>query len=376
VPRPANAAGLIELANEGALSPQRFHEFVGETARAVGAPSGNVQAFKAGTAECLFACLNGPNYSERALRLYQSGYMHIEPHRKFVTRDYMGNSSRVMLCHEFISEAEAANDAYFQEFLIPETGTRWLAGNLSFDDPEHAIQFGFARLADQTPFNEAAGRLLEKLTPHLRHAVKVAIALASTPDISAAFSEAFGRRSASIYLLDRHGRVVWMNEAAEHCARTDAAIGVRGGLLHASDPMDNTRLERAIREAATSPAEAETGDFDIADAMGRRIPVSVRSAGPIAAAIGGLSQARIIVLAGGHAPNRIASDRLIRLYNLTTAEARLCLDMAEGLDVEDCAARRGTRPHTARTQLKSIFAKTGVSRQAELVALVWRWAQV
>src|SRR5262245_35301552 len=100
------AAQLIELANEGALDGDRFREFIAETARAIGAPSGNVLAFQPGTSTMLFAAMIGPNYSERVLQLYQSDFMHIEPHRKFVTREHMASDAAILLCHDFISETD------------------------------------------------------------------------------------------------------------------------------------------------------------------------------------------------------------------------------------------------------------------------------
>jgi DNA-binding CsgD family transcriptional regulator len=376
VPRTASAAQLIELAYEGALDAGRFREFVGETARAIGAPSGNVMAFQPGTSNLLFAQLVGPNYTDRALALYQSEFMHIEPHRKFVTREHMGADTGVLLCHDFISEEESERDPYFQDYLIPETGTRWLAGNLSFDDSVHAIQFGFPRLADQTPFSERARTLLERVTPHLRRAVKVSIALSHSKAVEAALADSFGRHWAAIYLLDATGRIVWMNQAAEEGVPGSTALSVKGGRLRARTPAAGAKLEKAIRDAQGMVVRADAGDFDMPDREGRRTPVSVRPAGPLGAAIGGPAQARVAVMAGGHAPARITAQRLIGLYGLTQAEARLCLDLAEDLTIEDCAKRRDTSPHTARTQLKNIFAKTGTRRQAELVALVWRWAQV
>jgi len=376
VPRTASAAQLVELAQEGALDAGRFREFVGETARAIGAPSGNVLAFQPGTSNVLFAQLVGPNYTDRVLRLYQSEFMHIEPHRKFVNREHMGADTNVLLCHNFISETEAERDPYFQDYLIPETGTRWLAGNLSFDDPVHAIQFGFPRLADQTPFSERARALLERLTPHLRRAVKVSIALSHSKDVEAALADAFGRHWAAIYLLDAAGRIVWMNQAAEDGVPGSTALVVKGGRLRARTSAAGAKLDKAIRDAQGMVVRADAGDFDMPDREGRRIPVSVRPAGPLGAAIGGPAQACVAVMAGGHAPARLTGQRLIKLYRLTPAEARLCLDLAEGLAIEDCARRRDTSPHTARTQLRNVFAKTGTSRQAELVALVWRWAQV
>ena len=52
------------------------------------------------------------------------------------------------------------------------------------------------------------------------------------------------------------------------------------------------------------------------------------------------------------------------------AEARLAAVLGEGLSLVEAARRLGIAHNTAKVQLRSVFAKTGVHRQAQLVALL------
>jgi pimeloyl-ACP methyl ester carboxylesterase/DNA-binding CsgD family transcriptional regulator len=61
---------------------------------------------------------------------------------------------------------------------------------------------------------------------------------------------------------------------------------------------------------------------------------------------------------------------------LTAAEGRLTAKLKQGLALNDAAAELGISAHTARTQLKSIFAKTGVRRQSELVGMLTELASI
>jgi DNA-binding CsgD family transcriptional regulator len=61
--------------------------------------------------------------------------------------------------------------------------------------------------------------------------------------------------------------------------------------------------------------------------------------------------------------------RLIGAYKLTPAEARVAIHIIDGGDIAGYARDFGVSPGTARSQLKSVFAKTGVSRQSALVKL-------
>jgi len=67
---------------------------------------------------------------------------------------------------------------------------------------------------------------------------------------------------------------------------------------------------------------------------------------------------------------------MARLFGLTEAEARVGAGLALGKDVQAMADEAGTTVNTVRTQLKSVMAKTGTRRQAELVATVLRSSAV
>ncbi len=58
------------------------------------------------------------------------------------------------------------------------------------------------------------------------------------------------------------------------------------------------------------------------------------------------------------------------LFDLTAAEAKIASRLVEGQSVASMALGLSVTPETIRKHLKSIFAKTGVHRQAELVGLL------
>ena len=59
-----------------------------------------------------------------------------------------------------------------------------------------------------------------------------------------------------------------------------------------------------------------------------------------------------------------------QLFGFTPAESDLALFLAKGLSLDEASAALDIRRNTARAHLRSIFAKTGVSRQAMLVRLI------
>jgi DNA-binding CsgD family transcriptional regulator len=65
-----------------------------------------------------------------------------------------------------------------------------------------------------------------------------------------------------------------------------------------------------------------------------------------------------------------SAELLQGLFDLTPAEARVARGIGEGGTIESLAAELGLSRETVRSQLRAVFAKVGVTRQADLVALL------
>lgn len=65
-------------------------------------------------------------------------------------------------------------------------------------------------------------------------------------------------------------------------------------------------------------------------------------------------------------------ETLMRLFDLSRAEARLCVSLAQGKSLGECARTGNVSVVTVRSQLHQVFEKTGARRQGELVALLRR----
>jgi DNA-binding CsgD family transcriptional regulator len=68
----------------------------------------------------------------------------------------------------------------------------------------------------------------------------------------------------------------------------------------------------------------------------------------------------------------ISTAALIHIFGLTPAEARVAVCCRMGLRVSEISTKLDLSKETIRTELAHIFAKTGVSSQTELAALLGR----
>jgi DNA-binding CsgD family transcriptional regulator len=72
----------------------------------------------------------------------------------------------------------------------------------------------------------------------------------------------------------------------------------------------------------------------------------------------------------------VPADLLRRCYGLTPAEGRLTMVILEGHSLTVAADSCGVTHNTAKSQLKSVFLKTQVNRQGELIRLLLNTASV
>lgn len=81
--------------------------------------------------------------------------------------------------------------------------------------------------------------------------------------------------------------------------------------------------------------------------------------------------AQTIVVVTPVVPRDVPAAKMIQgLFDLTPGEAKVAALIGAGEQLREAAGRLGIAEETARSFLKRVFVKTGVRRQAELVALL------
>lgn len=68
--------------------------------------------------------------------------------------------------------------------------------------------------------------------------------------------------------------------------------------------------------------------------------------------------------------SKMPADLLRELFKLTPAESRLTLSLLSGQSLQEIVDQFRIGRETARSQLKSVFQKTGTRRQVELIQLL------
>jgi DNA-binding CsgD family transcriptional regulator len=242
-------------------------------------------------------------------------------------------------------------------------------------EPGVMLAVGIFRARGALPFGADECGALGRLAPHIANAARIARQLGTAHATATAIGETLEKLSAAVMIVDRGARVISANRAARALAPV-SGLAVREGALRVERPADDRALRAAI--AAVLGAQDHGGapparDVTIHGAGGHMLALRVAALGEAAEAETGAVRGRALAVVHALAGAATAEPRahiLAPAYGLSAAEAELLDGLLGGLRLAEIAASRGTSRETARSQLKSIFHKTGVSTQSDLVALV------
>jgi DNA-binding CsgD family transcriptional regulator len=276
------------------------------------------------------------------------------------------SAARFRFDHDDYTDAELARDPYYQEFLRP-AGYFWHANLPLTLGHDEFVELSLKRLHQAGPYQREEATLLDAVVPDLLVAARLA---KYTLDAEArGMARLLTQQGAPVFELDSWGRALSRHPAAE----ADPALPLRviGRRLVAGHRAAQPALDRAIARVLAGPSA--TALVPLTGPQGRRcflqiLPVPGRARDIF------LSAAALAVLIDGGAPPRIRLDAaaVAQAFALTDREAAVTCLIAEGATLAEVARHLGMQIGTVRVHLRSVFAKTGTNRQAELVALLGR----
>ena len=170
------------------------------------------------------------------------------------------------------------------------------------------------------------------------------------------------------------GRFHRANRAFEKLLRSGDVLSNKRGMLRFEDPEIQRRFLQALRECCDLAEAGTSSDHDAPFTL----RVDQRSGAPVFVTVAPLAnvQARSLAcrpcaLVRIDVPVRhLSGEMLMKALDLSRAEARLVSAWCSGGTLASAAKRLGLSLNTAKTELASVFSKTGTSRQSELMALV------
>jgi DNA-binding CsgD family transcriptional regulator len=210
---------------------------------------------------------------------------------------------------------------------------------------------------------------ITRLTPHIQRAARISRRIGEADMRAAAASDMLNSSPYCAIALGPNLEMLLSNKMGEAViARGDGFMISHGKLV-----VNDHETQRKLSEMANGKSSDRAMTFTAVGKSGRQIVmtalvVDAEHGDQFAAKAGGTA----LMLVGGQRMeiSDEATKALQSGFGLTAAEARLASFLIEGSGVRGYAADKGVSIEAGKYLLKGIYAKTGLSNQTELIAML------
>ena len=319
-------------------------------------------------------CYRGERCAELEREYFQDYY----PHDEWIPKVRRLPDSRIAHVGELLTDEEKKTSPAYNE-IVPRANFRnGLVARLDGPDGSRIVWTvgDSVDAAGWTPTRiETVGRVL----PHLRQYVRMRQALAEARALGKSLAGMLESMRIGVVQLDRQGRVAVASDPALTILRNRDGLRDVDGRLRAALPLEDDVLQKLVAGAVPFPGRPRAGgsmtvscEQSVSQLQVHVSPVRAEEASaPGSSGIGAL-----VLVIDPASRLKLDSDELGALLNLTPAESFVAASLVEGRSARAIAAETGRSVTTVKWHIRQIFAKHGLSGQADLVRLAMSLADV
>jgi DNA-binding CsgD family transcriptional regulator/PAS domain-containing protein len=290
-------------------------------------------------------------------------------------REYMrGWRPWISTENDYMPRDALTKTEFYNDFLLPLDVGSVMMIDLAAEGLD-VFTVNIHRSAKRDPFGPTEIAFAEELHSHLIRALKLGGIFSEARDLSDGKAAALDRMAQGIVILDAQSRIRHANRAAERMLGAGSGLSVMSGRLIATRANAAGRLAAMIGAAASpDPGARRGGSMTVASAAHGSLSVTVAPLYAQGLPVVTTGPAVLVTLSGTQPDNTRVGAALAGSFALTPAEVRVSLALLNGASPKRAAAEFGVSVNTIRTQMASIFGKTGTAGQAELSRLLQRLA--
>ena len=358
-------SNILGALYEAPVRPALWEQFLKLYTEAVGGESGALILHDSTNAESRVGCQW--NVDPEATLRYEQHYGAVDVWRQHVAvaGDYLGTSEQL------VPLAEMERTEIYNELFLPYRFPHGLFAIVE-PGPVRIACFNVYRSQQTGAFDTEELELARFLKPHFKRAYQLHTQLTATRERSAGLQAALDTLSNGVILIDLQMRVISMNREAERITAASDGLLVGQAGVRAKHAGESARLGKLIYDAVTT---SHSNGLNSAGAINisrrEKPPVHVLVSPVRGIDVGERHPIRAILFINDPTQRvRPASQTLADLFGLTPAESRLAMLLADGRAPTEVTDILGVSRNTLKSQLASIYQKTGTSRQAQLVRLL------
>jgi DNA-binding CsgD family transcriptional regulator len=242
--------------------------------------------------------------------------------------------------------------------------------------------FGVAKLRmsrrrGMPEFSLAEKSLFVRMIPHLEEALGHYARNTVMKIESSVYSRALNQLLMGVMILDQKDEIICCNEIAETIVTQSPLIEMSEGQIHIEDSSKRSAWNNAIRDARAAfrvGSQEDIGALRLSRTEQHKAHVIQLLVRPFSLPNYDFSTADIglaVFISDGAMRHILSRDVIRQLFGLTRAESMLVLKLCDGLAVGQAAFALNISTNTARSQLRSVYEKTGAHRLSELIGLIF-----
>jgi DNA-binding CsgD family transcriptional regulator len=297
------------------------------------------------------------NFSESCAKTYAEHWWQHNIWLSTGAQKSLFTSGAVVIGSDFVSTAQLKRTAFYRDFLVTMPAEHLLSATLlesnnAFDTPPMALNF--FRPPGAAAFIQADANALRLLYPHIQRAFSLHWEWRSMREQLVTYHASLDSMDFGVMFINPARRV-------QHANRTAKSL--------AADIMLNgLPTTGAVAQCIDAAAKGEGGAavFGKARTMLLTLPVSA----PVRNTAGETRASVMLILVDPEKRPDAAAEFVSNAFTLSKAEARLIPLLLQGKTPAEIAQILELKLPTVRSQLSNIFAKTGTTRQQELIRLL------
>ncbi len=248
------------------------------------------------------------------------------------------------------------------------------------DDIEHIQLFS-------TQIDKGEAQRLVTILPHLYRALKLKRDYNAADHSRGQAQAIIEQFPIGVFLVNANAELISANQHALNTFANGNIIYLKNNTLYTTVKESNQELKDLIYKAANAPlnnvrddacdnsrnnASKQISSFKVEEQAGKQSISLLITPDPYPNNHYDrqVENCAAIFIASTSATQKVSASTLQTLFKLSKAEARLATLLASGMSLSQAAEQSYITKNTAKVQLQSIFNKTGVNRQAELVNLI------
>ncbi len=281
---------------------------------------------------------------------------------------------KVFTLYDRVTRSELESLAFYQ--YLKAYGVSDLIGFDVYEKKSHIrLRLRLTRVGNDPAFSKKDRARMESIVPLMNNALKLYSAYTHHSFMEGFYEQLLGSMNIASLILNAKLEVLSANIQAQQILASRDGVFLRRNTLRCSRDPDQKKLEEVcdelVEKARDKGQVQHTSSISIGrDSSGAKWRVHIRSVEKKNIVFGEGGPELVLLLQGAVRDCVPSQSCLIETLGVTPAEAKLITHLVDGQTLTAAAEALGVSRNTARTQLSSIFTKTGVNRQSQLVKLV------